>query len=184
LSKALWKLNATLAGQDIVWLANLLFPLMAPAFALLATGVWSWQRALRGKSVLRWLWIVPLVLIAITYASALYRMWDGVERGWFMPIMNLASLSNIVLTVLLFAMAWRQGQRGLALLFTINLAMIFALIPIAQIETQSIAIHWFEQTLTAIGAGTFAYASYRLYRLGVPDSKAHFFPSRTRTIPA
>ena len=44
-SKAVWKLNATLTGQDISWLASLLFPLMAPGFALLAAGIWASRRA-------------------------------------------------------------------------------------------------------------------------------------------
>lgn len=166
LLKALWKLNVTVTGQDVLWMANALFPLMAPGFALLAGGMWGAQRSLRGKTVPAWLWAAPLVLIAVTYVIAAYQTWGvGVERGWFTPIMNLASLANIVLTVALFSIAWRQGRRGLALLFLVNLAMVFALIPIAMMDSHSIAIHWFEQTLTVIGAGTFAYAAYRLYGL-------------------
>ena len=52
----------------------------------------------------------------------------------------------------------------IAVLFTVNLAMVFALIPISQMESYSIAIHWLEQTLTAIGAAAFAYAAYGLYQ--------------------
>jgi hypothetical protein len=74
-------------------------------------------------------------------------------------------LGNISLTLLLFVAAWHQGKWGLALLFTVNLAMVFALIPTAQIEPKTIALHWFEQTLTAAGAASFAFASYRLYQL-------------------
>jgi hypothetical protein len=74
-------------------------------------------------------------------------------------------LGNISLTLLLFVAAWHQGKWGLALLFTVNLAMVFALIPTAQIEPKTIALHWFEQTLTAAGAANFAFASYRLYQL-------------------
>ncbi len=165
LSKAVWKLNATINGVDVTWLANALFPLMAPGFTLLAAGAWGVWRHARGKTVSRRLWLVPLALIAVTYAFALYQAQvAGVERGWFPPIMNLASLANIGLTVLLFLIAWHQQQRAIAFLLFFNLAMVFALIPIAQMETQSIAIHWFEQTLTAIGAGTFAYANFRIYR--------------------
>lgn len=166
LSKAIWKLNATVNGVDVVWLANALFPLMAPGFTLLAVGTWGVWRRIRGKVVSSRLWVVPLILIAITYSVALYQAQvAGVERGWFPPIMNLASLANIGLTVLLFRIAWHQQQRAIAFLLFVNLAMVFALIPIAQMETQSIAIHWFEQTLTAIGAGTFAYAIFRIYRV-------------------
>ena len=166
LLKALWKLNATLTGGDVLWMANELFPLMAAGFALLAAGMWGAQRRLRIKGAPGWLWLVPLALIGVTYGVAAYQTWGaGVERGWFGPDMNLASLANITLTVLLFVTPWRQARRGLAFLFLVNLAMVFALIPLAQMESQSIAIHWFEQTLTAVGAGTFALASYRLYRV-------------------
>jgi hypothetical protein len=92
-------------------------------------------------------------------------------------MMNLASLANITLTVLLFAGAWREGRRGLAFLFLVNLGMVFALIPIAQMDNHSIAMHWFEQSLTAIGAASFAYASHRLYTLVVRNRA----PMRTLT---
>jgi len=164
LTKATWKLIATLSGQDLVWLASLLFPLMAPGFALLAVGVWASRRVGRGRPVTARVWILPLVAIVIVFAMAAYRMSAGIERGWFMPIMSLASLSNIALTVLLFMTAWQRGRRTIAMLFTVNLAMVFALIPIAQMESHSIAMHWLEQSLTAVGAAAFAYASYRLLR--------------------
>jgi hypothetical protein len=181
LLKALWKLNATLTGGDVLWMANALFPLMAAGFALLAAGMWGAQRRLRDRRAPGWFWLVPLALIGVTYGVAAYQTWGaGVERGWFGPVMNLASLANITLTVLLFGTAWRQGRRGLAFLFLVNLAMVFALIPIAQMESQSIAIHWFEQTLTAVGAGTFALASYRLYRIiAVEPTVAQVEPSPT-----
>jgi hypothetical protein len=171
LLKAIWKLNATLTGVDVVWMANALFPLMAPGFALLAAGMWGSQRGLRGRDVPVWFWLAPLALIGLTYSIAAYQTWGaGIERGWFTPIMNLASAANITLTAVLFLLAWRQGQRGLASLLLVNLAMVFALIPIAQMESHSIAMHWFEQTLTAIGAGTFAYANYRLYQTITTDA--------------
>lgn len=162
LSKAIWKLIATLAGQDLVWLASMLFPLMAPGFALLAAGIWASQR--RKPPQTAFFWLVPVVMIAAVYALAVYRMGAGFERGWFMPIMALASLSNIALTILLFSMAWRRGLRGVAILFTVNLGMVFALIPIAQMDSHSIAMHWLEQTLTAIGSAAFAYSAFRLSR--------------------
>ncbi len=168
MSKASWKLIATLTGQDIAWLAALLFPLMAPGFALLAAGVWAGQRERLPASAL--FWLAPVAAITLAFAAALYRTEAGVERGWFMPIMSLASLSNILLTTLLFRAAWKRGQRFLAVLFTVNLAMVFALIPIAQMDSHSIAMHWLEQTLTALGAAAFAFAAFRLSR-GVSDSQ-------------
>lgn len=113
-------------------------------------------------------WGVALGLIGVIYGLAAYRTWLApVERGCFMPMMSLASLGNITLTILLFMTAWGQGKRGLAFLFTVNLAMVFALIPIAQVAHKSITLHWFEETLTTFGAACFAVAAYRLYHLFV-----------------
>jgi len=162
LSKATWKMIATLAGQDVTWLAALLFPLMAPGFALLAAGAWAGQR--RPPPASAAFWLAPIIAMVLAALAAIYRVEAGIERGWFLPVMMLASLSNILLTVFLFRMAWSRGRPALALLFTVNLAMVFALIPIAQLESHSIAMHWLEQTLTALGAAAFALAAFRLSR--------------------
>lgn len=175
LSKATWKLIATLSGQDLTWLAAMLFPLMAPGFALLAAGIWAARRRIRSKPVPSWFWIAPLAIIALSFTLAAYRMETGIERGWFMPVMSLASLSNIALTILLFMTAWQQGQKIIAVLFTVNLAMVFALIPIAQMDSHSIAMHWLEQTLTAVGALAFAIAAFKLFR--------RLVMTRDRTVP-
>ena len=57
-----------------------------------------------------------------------------------------------------------------ALKATWNLAMVFALISIAQVAHKSIALHWFEEALTTFGAASFAVAAYRLYQLLVMGS--------------
>lgn len=164
LSKALWKLNVTLTGQDLTWLANLLFPLMAPGFAFLATGILAVERRVRGKTVSAWLWAVPVVVIVAVYTLAFVRMLDPqIERGWFMPIMGLASVGNLGLTAILIALSIRYGNWGWVVLFILNVAMVFALIPIAQIEPKSIALHWIEQTISSGGAAAFALASSRLH---------------------
>jgi hypothetical protein len=168
--KALWKLQMALSGQDVLWMANALFPLMAPGFALLATAVWSARRQQKGKSAPGFIWFITLGVIGLVYALALLRMSQGIERGWFMPIMSLASIANLSLTVMLMLEAGQRRKWWLALLFVVNLAMVFALQQIAQIEPMTIALHWFEQTLTSVGAGAFALASYLLYRLVTADA--------------
>lgn len=166
LTKAYWKLNVVLTGQDITWLANLLFPLMAPGFVILAVGMWAARRYRAGRSVPARLWLLPLILIAFSYAVAAYRtVGIDIERGWFMPMMGLASLGNIGLTLLLVTMAAQRQRWLMLLLFVVNLGMIFILIPIAQIEPKTIWLHWFEQTLTTGGSAAFAIASVWLYRL-------------------
>lgn len=166
LTKAYWKLNVVLTGQDVTWLANLLFPLMAPGFIILAVGMWGANQLRLGRSVSNRLWFLAIILIAITYMTAGYRVaFTDIDRGWFMPVMGLASLGNISLTIILVAMAIRRQKWGLMLLFVINLGMVFVLIPLSQVEPQTIALHWFEQSLTTAGSAAFALASVWLFRI-------------------
>ena len=165
LSKALWKLLVTTTGQDIGLLANALFPLMAPGFTLLAFSFWSAMCRRRGNATRHYITVMSLLAIFLVFLIAFIRSWGlEIERGWFMPIMTLASVTNLALTVMLMVAAWRQGRWPLALLFVVNVAMVFALQQIAQIEPMTIALHWLEQTLTAVGAGAFALASFWLYQ--------------------
>lgn len=164
LLKASWKLQMALFNYDAVWMASALFPLMAPGFALLAVAFWSGGRTARGRAAPVWVWACTVCLIAAAFGLAALRVSQGVERGWFLPLISLASLANLLLTALLIGEAGRRGRWWLALLFCVNLGMVFALQQIAQIEPMTIALHWLEQTLTATGAGAFALACFLLYR--------------------
>jgi hypothetical protein len=78
---------------------------------------------------------MPLALIGVGYGIAALRSWGlAVERGWFLPLMTLASLANLTLTALLLRETWRRRALWLAPLFLVNLAMVFALQRIARIE--------------------------------------------------
>ncbi len=163
--KATWKLNVVLTGHDIEWLASLLFPLMAPGFALLTAGIWSALRAHQGRNPSNGFWLGALLLIGITaIAAVILTLTSSAERPWFQPVFLLASLSNIMLTVLLVTAAFRRQMKLTALLFTMNLAMVFVLIPISQIRPMTIQIHWIEQSLTTMGTAAFAYAAFRFRR--------------------
>ena len=163
LCKASWKLILALGGPDLPWLANALFPLMAPGFTLLALALWHAQRDTLKPRERRWL--LPLLLIVLAYGIAALRSFGmSVERGWFLPLMTLASLANLTLTALLLREAWRRRALWLAPLFLVNFAMIFALQRIARIEPKTLSIHWLEQSLTAFGAGAFALGAWLLFR--------------------
>ena len=162
LCKALWKLILALGGPDLSWLANALFPLMAPGFTLLALALWNAQRA---PIPPRRPWLMPLALIGLGYGIAALRSWElALERGWFLPLMILASLAILSLTALLLRETWRRRALWLAPLFLVNLAMVFALQRIARIEPKTLSLHWLEQSLTALGAGAFALGACLLYR--------------------
>ncbi|MFD2113146.1 hypothetical protein [Thiorhodococcus fuscus] len=171
LSKALWKLIAALAGVDVAWLAAALFPLMAPGFALVAVSVWSASRQLRGHRLLGgWRLAVSLILVAFIAAALRQWLWD-IPRGWFLPLLVLASLGNLALSAQLIWAGLYLRRRSIALLFGVNLGMIFTLQPIAMATSKTMAMHWVEQTLTVLGTGCFALAAYLLWRASVREVK-------------
>lgn len=172
LMKASWKLIVATTGQEIVWLSELMFPLMGPGFALVAFAVWSSVRATQNRSTPRYLGAIALGIIALTVGLALYStLIAGNARGYFPIFLMLASISNVALSIFLIRESLRQRLRGVALLFFLNIAMVFALQPIAAMPDKSIAIHWFEQTLTSGGAAAFALAAYSLWR-AIPRDEA------------
>lgn len=167
LAKATWKLVAALTGADLAWLGGALFPLLAPGFALLAAALWGATGRLRGRAASAWPRRAALAAIGVACAVALLRQWLlEIPRGWFLPLLVLASLGNLLLSVRLIVTALRLRRLGIALLFAVNLAMIFALQPIAMANPKTLAMHWIEQTLTVLGVGCFALGAYRLWRLG------------------
>lgn len=166
LAKACWKLIFTLTGTDILWLSNALFPLIGPGFFMLAVlGVASlYQQRSQNHIPRPWLW--AFLCIAAFFALAAWRSWGlDIPRGWFLPIMTLTTLGNLGLSIVLIVMAFMQRQRGIAILFILNIVMIFALQPIAMTEPKTVSLHWVEQILTALGTLCFSVASYLLLRL-------------------
>jgi len=173
LAKASWKLLAATTGTDLVWLSNALFPLMAPGFALLAPALWGALRGQRGRPVPGGLWRVGVAAIMLAFAAAALRHGVlAIRRGWFLPLLVLASLGNLAASVLLIRAALLLRSWGTALLFGVNLLMIFALQPIAMMNPKPLAMHWLEQSLTALGTACFAAAAYRLWRRsGLPAGR-------------
>ncbi len=170
LAKASWKLIAATTGLDLVWLANALFPLMAPGFALLALALWGAVRHTRGRRIPAGRWWLGLAVVLVAIAAAALRQWVlEIPRGWFLPLLILASLGNLTTSLLLIGLSLRLRWWGQAVLFTVNLLMIFALQPIAMITPKSLALHWTEQSLTALGTAALALAAYRLWRLAGSD---------------
>ena len=170
LAKASWKLIAATTGLDLEWLANALFPLMAPGFALLALALWGAVRHQRGRRIPAGRWWLGLAVVLIAFAAAALRQWVlEIPRGWFLPLLILASLGNLTTSLLLIGLSLRLRWWGQAVLFSVNLLMIFALQPIAMITPKSLTLHWTEQSLTALGTAALALGAYRLWRLAGSD---------------
>jgi hypothetical protein len=161
LLKATWKLVMATGGPDYIWLSEPLFPLMAPGFLFVTIAVWAGMRGASGKPIPIWLTGFGFLIVIATFIYADIRMFvQQIERGWFFPLLLLASVSNVTLSVMLITGAVRRKRWVAAGLLFVNIAMVFALQPIAAMENMSIAMHWIEQTLTIGGAAAFAVGAY------------------------
>ncbi|MFB1512144.1 MAG: hypothetical protein AADX96_22940, partial [Thiocapsa sp. C3-sup] len=107
---------------------------------------------------------VAAVILVVVAAVVLRTLGMGIPRGWFLPLLGLTSLANLMLSLALIASALRLGRKDAALLFGVNLAMVFALPPIAMASPDTLFMHWLEQVLTALGTAAFALGAYRLWR--------------------
>jgi hypothetical protein len=165
LSKAVWKLILVTVGQDLTWLASALCPLMSPGFALLAGASLGVLLRLRGWVEVGWIrYGVAAVILAVVGAVVVRTFGMGIPRGWFLPLLGLTSVANLMLSLVLIAAALRLGRKDAALLFGVNLAMVFALPPIAMASPDTLSMHWLEQVLTALGTAAFALGAYWLWR--------------------
>lgn len=159
--KATWKLVVALGGPEIIWLSEPLFPLMAPGFLFVTIAVYAGMRATSGQPVPFWLTGLGFALVALTLIYADVRVFvQQIERGWFFPLLLLASIANVTLSVMLITGAMRRRRWVAAGLLFLNIAMVFALQPIAAMDDLSITMHWIEQTLTVGGATAFAVGAH------------------------
>jgi hypothetical protein len=166
LAKATWKLVASATGTDLAWLGNALFPLMAPGFALLSVSLLGASRRMARRNSPAWPVWVAIGAISAAFVAAGLRTWVWeIPRGWLLPLLALASVCNLVLSALAIAAALRLRKPWVAALFAVNLAMIFALQPIAVAPTKTLAMHWTEQSLTALGTACFALGALLLRKL-------------------
>lgn len=162
-SKATWKLILVTTELDLVWLASALFPLMAPGFALLAAAMLGVLIRLKVWGGTAWLGPGVALVILLVMALVVLRTWGlDIQRGWFLPLLGLASFANLLLSLALIASALRLGRKGAAALVVVNLGMTLVLPPIAMASPESLALHWLEQILTALGTAALALAAWRL----------------------
>ncbi|MBN2886721.1 MAG: hypothetical protein JXM75_08455 [Chromatiaceae bacterium] len=163
LAKALWKLLAATLGLKLPWLSEALFPLMAPGFVLLAVALWSATQPARLSQRGRWLLALG-VLLAAGLAVGLRQWVLEIPRGWFLPLLTLASLGSLGVNLLLIAAAVRLRRWEVVVLLALNLAMVFALQPMARAGALTLRQQWIEQSLTAFGGLCFALGIWWLWK--------------------
>ncbi len=155
LCKALWKLTLAVSDRDITWLADGLFGLLAPGFTFLA---WSLLAVRRRRLPLP----VPVGVLGVGYAAALALETTG-------PLLAVTVISSTTTGVIALLLAREGGDLVAAVLFGLQLAMAYALVPLAG-SGQTLSRQWWEQSLNTVGQAAFAVAAFRLRSNDVPAS--------------
>lgn len=159
LSKSTWKLIMALTDgtRDVAVLDNALFVFLAPGFVCMAWAVWRMRGGKGG-------WGVPAGIIATFYVLALITVLTSPgARTWVFVLLGLTTLANLTLGILLIRQAWQKGQKGMGVLFVVNLVAIFILSGLARVEPQTIPLQWIEQSINTVSQGAFALAAWRVW---------------------
>lgn len=160
--KATWKLLMALNGTDIPLFSNALFPLIAPAFALLFTALFGYSRLMRGRSFNNAWFAVPLLLAAVSIAGALAMADAG--GPWRMAFLPLATLANSAFLLLLARIAWLRSMKGLTLAYVMVFLIVIGMSAMAPSIEQTIAVQWFEQLSQTLAQLAFVTATFQLSR--------------------
>jgi hypothetical protein len=149
LSKAVWKLALAAGWGDWSALETGLFVLLAPGFLVLA---WA-AAAAAGRPIPL---AVPVLLTAAAEGIAL----AAGSTGALLAATVAGATATSVLSIML---ARRAGAGRAAWLFGLQLALAFALVPLAK-PPHTMNKQWLEEVLNTFGQGAFALAAVRLAR--------------------
>ena len=162
--KATAKLIAVIGGREVAWMANSLFPLMAPGFVCFGWAMWCGQQAFCGGQAPRRVW--PCLRLSSFWAAAPSRLsvLSGPGRAWFLVALTLAVLATTLSVILLVRQCWRQNLRALGLLFCLYLLITLLLNGMARRPSDTLAAEWIKQIVNTLAAATFALAAWLLSR--------------------
>jgi hypothetical protein len=166
LCKASWKLVVAATGTNLERLEQLLFPLLAVGFTLLAFVLMS---VLLERRAPRWPFALILGLGAV--GALLART--------MAPLLGVTSLMSLSIVFMAMIVAWRAKVLLAVVLFAINVVGVLALVPLGsdRIE-QTEPLQWIEQSINTAAQGAYALAWFlvlRRTRPAVPST--HSSPS-------
>ncbi len=166
LLKAVWKLVMALsnAQTNLAWLDKGMFIWMAAGFTLLAFALWFAAKQMAGQSERPFpIWLGPAVIFGLSVVAILATGFpDLTQNSWRFVLLGVTTIGNVATAVLLIQQARRQGLPLAALLFLVNIVIVFILSGMARIPEQSIPLQWTEQILNTLSQGAFVYAAWQL----------------------
>ena len=175
LLKASWKLIIATTGNDVVWMDNSLFVLLGPGFTLMAFALWGAIRKNDGQPVKSNLAIPPIIIIVLFGALAVFMSTRG-GRTWVFILLGLTTISNTAVLIMLIRQSWRKAFQLGAVLFGVNLLLIFMLSGMARIDPQTIPLQWGEQITNTFSQSAFVYAAWRLSQRMMAGAKGESEP--------
>jgi len=173
--KASAKLVAVTGGLEIGWMANSLFPLMAPGFICFGWAMWCGQQSICAGRAPKWVWPIPGAAIALGGGAIAALALGGPGRAWFVVALTLAVLATTLSVILLVRQCWRQNLRAVGLLFGIYLLITLLLNGMARRPSDTLTAEWTKQMVNTLASAVFVLAAWLLSRktiaaLAKPDS--------------
>ena len=168
LLKATWKLvmAVTNAQTNLAWLDKGMFIWMAAGFTLLAFALWYTAEIMMNEGqmpVPRRLWLGPAIVLGLAAVAVLATGFPDLSvNTWRFILLGITTIGNVVTAVLLIQKSRRLGCNLAAILFLVNIIIVFILSGMARIPTQTIPLQWTEQLLNTLSQGAFVYAAWQL----------------------
>ncbi|MCH1930375.1 hypothetical protein L9G16_09295 [Shewanella sp. A25] len=162
--KVFWKFLIAATDVHYPLLNNSFFICLAPGFTLLTFFLWSARKTYRQHPISSSAVVWPLLTIAIFACAAGYLAVAFPEkRLWFIALLVLVTVSNVVLIWHAVRHSWQLKLRASAVLFVLNLVGVFALAGLARMGHQHEEVQWIEQILNAFTQGALLVAAWMLY---------------------
>lgn len=168
LLKASWKLMMALsdAQTNVIWMDKGMFLWMAAGFTFIAFAVWFTGEMMLGKKRARRIWLGPGLLLGLTAVAILFTGFpDPTVSTWRFILLGVMTLSNITLMILLIQKSRHFGLTSAAILFAVNIILVFILNGMARIPEQTIPLQWTEQLLNTTAQGAFLIGAWQLSKL-------------------
>lgn len=170
LCKATWKFIYALSAHqtDITAMNDVLFWFLSAGFILFSCALWYGQRNTWGKHRAANIWIVPCLLIGLTWGAAAYtgiQLYDPTREGrqlWFFILLMATTVANFVAGGLAIWQARKQNLAWVAGLFTLNLVAVVLLQGMARLSQDSAALQWVQQIINTLAQGAFVWAALKL----------------------
>jgi len=165
-SRSAWKIALGAGGPDLQPVHAVLFPLLAPGFALLAISLLATWGPLREPVARHERLLSVLALVCCAVLGTLVVAAGIAARPAELMLIGIATAANTIVGVLLIRAAVRARLRWAAWCFAANLATVFLLAGMARLSDQLGALQAVEQAVNTASQAAFLAAAMGLERAG------------------